>query len=213
METRPFNLEHAKAGAPVCINGLEVVKVLTFERNDHYPILTMAGNGHIGSFMNDGHGPLNARLLMAPINMLEGKPVFFGDTIERLCRGGWEPWIIDAAIWLPEARFRWPKPKRNIPKTSMNDAELVEAFNKNAYTTETGMRKVANLAIERAVGDGDVIPANEVDHMAAADAMRDESLAIIADERSNWAVQKEMFIALDAVHKRIRQIDAGKFSK
>lgn len=93
LHTRPFNFEHAKAGAPVCTRDGRKVKIYTFDSGDHtYPIhCQFAGYGLgencVAARTVEGHVLKNnfreapADLCMAPICYLEGKPVFVGDVV------------------------------------------------------------------------------------------------------------------------------------
>lgn len=212
MFTKSFNLEHAKAGAPVCVNG-GAVELLTLTRNDPRPIVVMHPSGDIETFHLDGTGQPRSgvALQMAPLCMLHGKPVFVGDALELLGHGMWEPFTARASLRdMPENRYRWPVPKNDWPKSTMTDEEMFGCSN-NTKSFRHCMRSACNAAIAHACETGQVIPAKDIDLVGVADQMRDAILKLVNTERMNWpeaqSVDKVLLKLLDAVSK----IDAGAF--
>lgn len=153
MITRPFNLEDAKAGAPVGYSDNSYCEIIKFDLSRKPPIIAMKGaHKMIMQHYEDGLNTLwhSGNLVMTPLGYCEGRPVFTGDV---LISGGDE-----VTIGPQERKFdfmRWPDPLRKYPVTSMTDIELSAAFSPDG-TGYGLLRYFANAAIKRAIDDGSV---------------------------------------------------------
>lgn len=173
--SKPFNIEHAKAGAPIlCADGCvpEILKygtklfgTITNDEGDEFAaswsLWGVKISGVLGSEKN---------LVMAPLGMIDGKPVFVGDAIEGLDISG-DSWIELTAK--PKDRvkgryFRWPAPAKVYPETRMSIDELEAAF--NSVSTEgsvsRGCRAIASAALRHAVDNGYLVTPEEANENA-----------------------------------------------
>lgn len=90
--SKPFNLEHAKAGAPVQLQKGTPVRILCFDRayQGQLPIIALANDGNVGEYIIErtsdgryrGYNNPDYDLVMAPLAVVEGKPVFVGDVLQ-----------------------------------------------------------------------------------------------------------------------------------
>lgn len=157
MDTRPFNVEHAKAGAPYAMrNGVEVTILKWNGKRNGAELVGIYGDYDSPSYWPiDGHGSFGVYdLVMTPLGYVEGKPVFTGDI---LISGG------DEIEISPQERvfdfMRWPDPKPNYPETNFTDFELSEIYNPDNLQFVglfNAVRRIANAAIKRAIDDGQV---------------------------------------------------------
>lgn len=171
--SRPFNLEHARAGAPFGCRDGRVATILKWDgRRPGEPLIGHQGEDDIpASWAVDGaysqEHESDVDLLMLPLGMLDGKPVFTGDAIED-GPGDWTPGIAHPAN-RNFTNCRWPAPPRVYPVTLMAAAELDSA----SADTE-GLRRVANAALRHAVDAGQLIEPGDraARDMAVAVAVR-----------------------------------------
>lgn len=182
---KPFNIEQAKAGAPFgCKNGAK--PTVSLWRHDAM-IGYVEGDGYACAMAWDNNGDAKRDewgrdfdLVMLPLGMCEGKPVFVGDKLHSLHDGeiyeaqiGWYR-EMDASIW------QWPRPEPEYPKTRFTENErrekLVSAFPEKAFfqcidTTnaalDRGTEALATAAIARAIQDGDVVPVGMLEKVAS----------------------------------------------
>ena len=173
--TKPFNYEHARAGAPVATRGGHDVEILKWDvRGGDCPILGIAKDLEIDMMTRwsetgqpaasyGGH----MTLVMKPLGYIDDKPVFVGDELEQRDRHN-ESWVPRTAQ--PSDRdfsiSRWPAPKREYPQSTMTNLEINQAivthdlqFVSNS-ATEAG-RRVANAALHHAIDAGQVVPKDE----------------------------------------------------
>lgn len=135
---KPFNIEQAAAGAPVRLSdGTENVRIVCTDRIGPAPVVALVtgvGNEYLREYTADGAGwnqppspawpgsqpTALARLVMAPIGTLDGRDVYWGDT---LC----DPSGAEVTVtWPFPAGMSWP---RVYPKCGMNAYELAQAAN------------------------------------------------------------------------------------
>jgi hypothetical protein len=181
--TRPFNLEHAKAGAPYSCRDGDVATVLKWDvRNEEYPIVgvvydtdklcswTSAGNHLVNSV------PHSLDLVMLPLGYIDGKPVFVGDDLE-----------FDGKLYLAQpsdknfSTSRWPSPAKVYPKSKMTMDEInnaCSALSPDFYCHP--LRSIANAALRHAIDAGQVVVPNGLETFRAigrARASRDMAIA------------------------------------
>ncbi len=170
--TKPFNLDHAKAGAPYCCANGDPATILKWDGRG------VAGNTLIGCTRAEDHpaswnaegrynfalGLVGFNLVMLPLGYVEGKPVFWDS--EMLHKDGTPVAGHVAAHHSADGfnDYTWPKPAPKYPLSNMTDEELCIAYNDGKFyglvpmPFEYGTRFVANAAIARAVLDGQVVP-------------------------------------------------------
>lgn len=171
---RPFNIEQAKAGAPIgCRGGFSVVQIVKFDaKKARYPVIGVVDYGAEGEVAiswcaNGAHVNTGAEhhldLVMLPLGMCEGKPVFVGDKLEQRDRHN-ESWVaLDAQVGHKDFEdSRWLSP---YPKTRVAKHVLAEFFSTTKPYADDCV-DLANYAIASAIQDGDVVPAAMLDAVA-----------------------------------------------
>jgi hypothetical protein len=133
--TRPFNIEHARAGAPYATRGGEEATILKWNsRHATMPLIgahseidiasswTLEGRYVVG---DDMHHPCD--LVMTPLGFIEGKPFFVGDEI--IGANGGKPFIAEPRDKDGDLeKWAWPKPVlQHNPARDMAIAEAVRA--------------------------------------------------------------------------------------
>lgn len=154
---RPFNYDHAKAGAPISNLGGGVPVILTFTRQgprgQKFPILVEDITGATVTYdllgRRSGSTTWNQddpwKLVMRPLAYVDGSPVFVGDELQIIVTGNTYYASIGDIGFDIFNQCTWPK---KYPETRMSDAEL--------FAVSKDMRSFANAVIRRAVDDGDV---------------------------------------------------------
>lgn len=151
---RPFNLEHAKAGAPVRLSdGTESVRIIcTDYKGSAGPILACIGNDRFENvfiFSADGrmHGGGQHQLVMRALGTCQGREVHWGDK------------LVDAAgtvmvgnDWTQEDfdQCTWPA---TYPVTRLCGNELY-AIGKVPSDDGINLVEVANAAIKHGIDNG-----------------------------------------------------------
>lgn len=172
--TRPFNLEHARAGAPFsCANG-EEVEILKWDRKHTQCIVGLARQDvAIRTWRADGtyNDPNSTAypLVMLPLGFVEGKPVFVGDVLIDPNGTFGDDEAFTAGPTMRQGHLghcTWPKPAPVYPETLMMPDELAIAYNSEQKDNKPAgfarsLRAVANAAIARAIEDGQVVTAEE----------------------------------------------------
>ena len=163
--TKPFNYEHARAGAPVATNIGTDVQVLIWDRkHPTHPILAieLCDEHEAFAFTLEGNRSPNFyrseldHLVMKPLGYIDDKPVFVGDELEQRDRHN-ESWVPRTAQ--PSDRdfsiSRWPAPKREYPATTMTDEQIAQA----AYAAPVfnQWRGIINAALRHAIDAGQVM--------------------------------------------------------
>lgn len=158
---RPFNLEHAKAGAPVRLSdGTESVRIICFDyKGSAGPILACIGNDRFENvyvFGADGrmHGNTGHQLAMRALGTCQGREVHWGDK------------LVDAAgtvmvgnDWTQEDfdQCTWPA---QYPVTWMTTDEINEVFDRSHNMLQKvilpaeSCRNIANAAIKHGIDNG-----------------------------------------------------------
>lgn len=133
--SKPFNANHARAGALYCCRDGTEATVLKWDGRGKYPIIGVASDiDKQAIWMQDGHILDNANrdydLVMLPLGMVDGRPVFMGDIVEHRVQGIWYP--ITAAPNLRNpwnvASLRWPAPEKVYQVTGMSRHQMEAAY-------------------------------------------------------------------------------------
>lgn len=117
-EVRAFNLTHAKDGAPVVTRDGRKARVMIFSPDiKEFSLIGIVAALTPGKECSmtwtsegksiPGFDSLND-LQMAPLGMLDGRPVFTSDRLEELSRGDWQPVFVRAS-WRGFINCRWPQ--------------------------------------------------------------------------------------------------------
>ena len=120
--TKPFNLEHAKAGAPYCQrNGLPARIGIWDGKGEDVKLIgaLTENNGYEYAAVWDTTGRTlthnnSATLIMLPLGMCEGKPVFVGDELENTLPNS-STFIASAGMNVTRDNFRWPRKAPRVP--------------------------------------------------------------------------------------------------
>lgn len=167
--TRPFNAEHARAGAPYATRGGLDATILKWDgRSKESPLIGVYGPndasndwGFDGFSHAVGHTKNDYDLVMTPLGMIDGKPVFVGDTIKST-----DCMPTPAAVGMNfgnGSTWRWPAPAPVYPETKMTDEELQIAFNGNRFSGlfpppfDWCARFLANAALRHAIDAGQLV--------------------------------------------------------
>lgn len=198
-DTRPFDIDHARAGAPYCCRDGMKATVLKWDRNTpRYVLLGVYGDA-------DDHATWNAEgffsigdksnrdLVMLPLGEIDGKPVFTGDEIELRGFDGLngENWrritvqpdtLVKACCEVGYAR--WPAPAKQYPFSQMSEQELLNAAG-SAMPLDwaNGFLRVAHAAIRHAIDHEQVITAEM--HQQKIDNIT-QSLQFTGFPINNW---------------------------
>lgn len=175
--TKPFDLGHAQAGAPYsCRDGREATVLKWDGRHPVYPINGVSGPDDymtcwtvVGQYHAEQRSSPND-LVMLPLGMIDGKPVFVGD--EFLWPVSGEPRKATADMaggnW---SLCAWPAPVKVYPETRMTDDEIHGAAPKLGMRPSddtmamsgilVSLRALANAALRHAIDAGQVVPKEE----------------------------------------------------
>lgn len=165
--SRPFNMEHAKAGAPYCCRDGRTAQVLKWDRNvSDFPLLGVIGKSDDprtweinGSTIYCNHGAeYDCDLVMLPVGICQSKPVFMGD--ELVTRFGYK-FVVEAKnIGDLCEENTWPEPVPSYPVTRMQlkdfDIAIITSGSKECVDARAACA-IANAAIASALIDGDVV--------------------------------------------------------
>lgn len=156
-DTRPFNLEHARAGAPIACKGGDKAVILKWDLRGKGPLLGFVesdGEDIATRWQEDGttYGKLgdSVALIMIPLGYIDGKPVFVGDEIEMKVFGHLNQWKRVkvgagwAITWPDDERVaQWPAPAKVYPESTItvHDLEKITPHSHRFYAkwdTECG---------------------------------------------------------------------------
>lgn len=157
LDSKLFNIEHAKAGAPFGMACGWNVQIFKWDgRGPCGPIIGCFGSDdRPASWHETGEFSVqqNPRLalVMLPLGYIDGQPVFAGDEVEDQGPDRWHLGTVQ-----PKDRdfttARWPVPTTNYPVTQLCQAELYE------YVCKADIRfsfvAAANAALRHAVDNG-----------------------------------------------------------
>lgn len=169
--SKPFNMEHARAGAPFCLRGGGPATVLKWDgRRKGEPLIGFRTEQDIPSSWSAGgvyfsdclEGPDD--LVMLPLGLIGGKPVFVGDQVVN-AGGAITTAFVGIDLTSPPLAWRWPAPTKAYPTTSMTFDELAIVHNAQLDSKPNefarSVRAVANAALRHAVDAGQVVPVSE----------------------------------------------------
>lgn len=160
---KPFNLEHAKAGAPVgCETERNKIEIFKYTERSIFGSIRYGDEEEVVTSwdINGKNDPcLKSDLVMLPLGYCEGKPVFVGDELIDKEDGHkvaatplWKN--MDGTLW------KWPKPEPKYPETRMSLDEI--AIKWQEPYGYVGLKKFGNEVIARAIQDGDVFTKAQV---------------------------------------------------
>jgi len=191
--TRPFNLEHARAGAPVAFGNAEAAEILKWDLPGGYPILALRGDlkrvERIGANGMCSDQLIGENLVMVPLGQTaDDTPVFVGDRLEQRDRHN-EAWILRDAQPMDRdfATSRWPAPAKDYPVTTMRHDEMFDIYCNDLRgrgyipigAESHGLEAVTNAGLRHAIEAGQV--------MLPGGAMRDEDILSKLKEHADKA--------------------------
>lgn len=202
--SKPFSAEHARDGAPFCCADGTAAEIVKWDcRGGECPLLGVIDNDQFGQLsvrwteagVPHAEREIAKSLVMLPLGMLEGKPVFTGDAIEDGCLGDWT-----SGFAQPRNRVftncRWPAPAKVYPKTRMTGADLISATGAADWIDETVIASIANAALQHACDAEQVVPMTDVMEVARSlnkrgRTERDMAVAraVAVDIRNCWAFE------------------------
>lgn len=155
--SKPFNVEHARAGAPYGYESGEIAEIIKWDRgdSDRFPLVVLRSenqNVEVRNLQGDDGGDNCNRLVMLPLGMIEGKPVFVDEEI--VLKSGGDP-IKAMPMRRDFSRFTWPAPAKAYPVTQMTQTECEDAW------AGAGLMSVANAALRHAVDNGYLLTPEE----------------------------------------------------
>jgi hypothetical protein len=169
QESRPFNLEHARAGAPFCCASGEKVEVLKWDHRDRSccNILGLIQTQEEDVLMKwDVNGAMPAyysraeerTLVMTPLGHIDGKPVFVGDELVDKKDGSR---VTARPTWgeMNPELWAWPAPAKQYPVTGMKDGEMLRAWREvdQGDVRMSSLQHFANAALRHAVDNGQLV--------------------------------------------------------
>lgn len=170
LHSKPFELGAAKAGAPFSGANGEAVRVLIWDRkHPTHPILAIEEDGdqEAIAFAPDGstahnYDSLVRQLVMLPLGLIDGKPVFVGDEILDSGIPG-----VAAPMNRDFTHCTWPAPPKVYPQTGMTGDDLYGVYDQSSSSINEGMVAVANAALRHAVDAGQVyaLPFDSIMHV------------------------------------------------
>lgn len=192
--TKAFDVEHAKAGAPYCCAGGAPAEILHYGAGKLIG-MTKASNGEafaaewklFGKYEIPGHqGALD--LVMLPLGLIDGKPVFVGDKIVAPSGNAYLLGPTDTNL----TGCRWPAPAKVYPETKMTEDELVIAANDGRFSGLTPppfhvvADRIANAAIRHAIDAGQVMLIADAERLIQAN----EDIDRRSRERRDMAIAR-----------------------
>lgn len=169
--SKPFNLEHARAGAPIANRyGSEAFFVAHVpEAVPQSRVIIRFKSGEIGNRRENGKHyeggeQVPGDLVMLPLGLIDGKPVFVGDEFLWPVSGDLRKASPDMAggDW---ARCSWPAPAKVYPTSVMHESLLRQAFDTpptlGSEMLLSALQRVADAAIRFSIDAGQVAPVSE----------------------------------------------------
>jgi hypothetical protein len=160
-----FNAVHAKAGAPYCqMDGLPAT-VIKWDMDSDTPLLGFArrradSNEEVPAIWRENGIPGGSydsefRLVMLPLGLIDGKPVYVGDELDYEAHGK-DPLVVVQAKDHNFDGYYWPAPVLQYPQypvTRMSEDEMEDLYRKN----QGEYAAIVNAAIARCFADGDAV--------------------------------------------------------
>lgn len=167
--SKPFNILDAKAGAPYCCRDGRTAQVLKWDRNvSDYPMMGVVGKSDdprtwtaTGSATYGAHGAeYDCDLVMLPLGLIDGKPVFVGDKITSPdCKG--DTTAHHKMNFGEKSTWAWPVSAPTYPVTLMTDGDLVSNYYGGGPVSHDqeyqAWRRIANAALRHAIDAGQVV--------------------------------------------------------
>lgn len=203
--SKPFNLEHARAGAPIGKSGGGTARFVTYAEEadpsccvvvieDHFNLI---GARRKSGRVNETGATDNPNdLVMLPLGLIDGKPVFVGDELHDRWSNTVHAYV---GMGLDPCHWAWPAPPRVFPVTLMAAAELDAA-----WVGADALRRVANAALRHAIDAGQLIEPGDraARDMAVAVAVRN-----VAQSARPVARDHELSEDVSELVARIAQLD------
>lgn len=211
--SKEFNVEHAKAGAPYCCRNGEEAAILKWDgRRENEPLIGARSDcdspttwGIDGAYL-PGRSVCNEDLVMLPLGMIDGKPVFVGDKYlgyaDTECVAG--PGM--SSDW---SGCKWPAPAKVYPLTQMDSGELHAAYGpKDEPSWHSGAaRSLANAALRHAIDAGQIISMD--DHIAALHALSQNLRGVEIARHS----MRDLEIALEVRDACLRAVSVASMAQ
>lgn len=176
---KPFDLAHAQAGAPIGKASGGTARFVAYAEEadpsccvvvieDRFNLI---GTRRKSGRVNEAGAIDNPNdLVMLPLGLIDGKPVFVGD--EFLGHAD-TPCVAGPLLSSDFSGCRWPAPARMYPVTAVPHSALFDVYAKalrelgykNISAESTGLTAVANAALRHAIGIGQVVAKDEYDRM------------------------------------------------
>jgi hypothetical protein len=180
-ETRPFCLDHAKAGAPYACRNAQEATILKWDVRGKFSLIGHFGPHDMACEWTDAGGHPTSYLfdlVMTPLGYIDGKPAFVGD--EVIANAGplkgertkvRPTWI--KADW---DKFAWPTTEKQYPATWMTGAELCALWNQVPPGGTGGkIAFIINAGLRHAVDSGQVVATETCN--GAINAMAESAIA------------------------------------
>lgn len=163
--TRPYSEEHARAGAPVGLSNGTSRKIehLTWSSRKVVGVVHTATEIYAGEWWSETGKCCDPQfrpgwnLVMAPLTMVQERPVFVGDVI--VIPGG-EQYTV-RPVDRPGPDCEWPKPMPKWPVTSLTPqilSELDDAATSNNVPEGSAYTHFANAIIAHECEVGNLVP-------------------------------------------------------
>jgi hypothetical protein len=160
--TKPFDTEHARAGAPIAFSDGMEAEIIKYDRHGPQSIVVLRGaeQAIYGGYRDGSIEGHPATLVMLPLGMIAGLPVFTGDKITSPdCEHGMSAQHTmnfgDGSTWT------WPAPVKVYPVSALTNQQLADSIRKHSFApTEAyarDARAAANAAIKHAIDAGQVV--------------------------------------------------------
>lgn len=157
--TRPFNLEHARAGAPFCRADGTEYEIIKWDRKHTQQLVGISKqDAAIHTFRVDGTESGNrpeCALVMTPLGFIDGKPYFWDTEMEHV--DGTK--VAGHVVAYHSAdgnhdQYRWPAPAPVYPETRMTLHDLQTIM---GFSASYDMKAIANAALRHAIDAGQVL--------------------------------------------------------
>ncbi|MGK5049917.1 hypothetical protein ACQ4WP_29130 [Janthinobacterium sp. GB4P2] len=216
---KPFDLEHARAGAPIGLTGGGTARFVAYAEEadpsccvvvieDRFNLI---GTRRKSGRVNEAGATDNPNdLVMLPLGLINGKPVFVGDVITAPdCKGSFpadaQMNFGDGTVWT------WPTPPRAYPETRLSfEALCVSGSMHLTSTNSIGIRALANAALRHACEADQVVPKDESED-AVRKAYADGQAAAFKHEAGSRAA-RDLAVAQAARAECVRTAEAYRGS-
>ena len=207
--SKPFDAHHARQGAPFsCADGTAAAILKWDLRGGPCQIAGTYEDGQFGDelirWTEDGTPHQLAgtakTLVMLPLGLIDGKPVFVGDELVDPTGATFTPGPGNAGHL---SGCRWPAPAKAYPKTTMTGADLISATGTGEWIDHSVIASIANAALRHAVDTGQVMAVDDVE-LAKSKSYLDGVHAVHAPSRA----ARDMLVA-----KAIRDVCMAKVDK